>query len=190
MKLELKRKKKIFFEEKLWFHCREMKNLQESNQRGDMTMMRMISILLARIFLSLVFIGASLQKFFYWTHSERNLIGALCDWQDYAGYPQSLQECMTSLVPWSSFLLIIAALLELFGGLMILFSYREKTGALLLMLVLIPATIIFHSFWFLEGEIREIQTAMFFKNLAIFGGLILISIHGAKTRDDQDSMHL
>ncbi len=151
-----------------------------------MKMLRMLSIFLARFFLSLVFLAASFQKLFYWQDAERNILNALCDWQAYAGYVQSMQECIAFLMPWSSVLLIIAVILELFGSLMILFGYKEKIGAVLLIVLLIPATFIFHPFWFMEGHAYEIQSAMFFKNLAILGGLMLIALHGAKTKDESD----
>ncbi len=151
-----------------------------------MKMIRMISVFLARIFLSLVFLCSGAMKLFNWQDTERNLLTALCDWQGYAGYFLPMQECVASLVPWSALLLLLAVLLELSGGLMILFGYKEKIGAALLIILLIPATLIFHPFWFLEGNMRDIQSTMFFKNLAILGGLILVILHGAKTRSQSD----
>ena len=148
-----------------------------------MKMIRMISVFLARIFLSLLFLGSAVEKLFQWQDTERSLLTALCDWQVYAGYFLPMQECMASLVPWSSLLLLLAVLLEFAGGLMILFGYKEKLGAGLLILLLIPVTLIFHPFWFLEGGVRDVQSAMFFKNLAILGGLILVVLYGAQTRD-------
>lgn len=148
-----------------------------------MKMIRMISVFLARIFLSSLFLGSAVEKIFQWQDTERNLLTALCDWQVYAGYFLPMQECMASLVPWSALLLLLAVLLEFAGGLMILFGYKEKLGAGLLILFLIPVTLIFHPFWFLEGGARDIQSAMFFKNLAILGGLIFVVLYGAQTRD-------
>ena len=148
-----------------------------------MKMIRMISVFLARIFLSALFLGSAAEKLFQWQDTERGLLTALCEWQVYAGYFLPMQECMASLVPWSSLLSLFAVLLEFAGGLMILFGCKEKLGAGLLSLLLIPVTLIFHPFWFLEGGARDIQSAMFFKNLAIMGGLILVVLYGAQTRD-------
>lgn len=149
-----------------------------------MKMIRMVSIFLARIFISFVFLAAALDKIFNWQETERNLLTMLCDWQTYAGYLHSIQECMAAFVPWSSVLLVIGVIFELLGSLMLIFGFREKWGALLLIIFLIPVTLVFHPFWFMEGMNRELQAAMFFKNLAILGGLILISIYGAKTKED------
>lgn len=149
-------------------------------------MIRIISIFLARVFFSILFLGAALEKLFQWQDADKKLLTALCDWQVYSGYFLPMQECMASLVPWSPLLLLIAILLELSGGLMILFNYKEKLGAVLLIILLVPVTLIFHPFWFIEGSARDVQSAMFFKNLAILGGLILLAINGAKTKEGPD----
>ena len=75
-------------------------------------------------------------------------------------------------------LLIASTLLELIGGLLILLAVKEKLGAFLLLVVLFFTTIVFHPFWFLEGDLREMQIAMFLKNLAIAGGLLLVLLNG------------
>ena len=47
---------------------------------------------------------------------------------------------------------------------------------------MIPTTILFHPFWYMEGAPRDLQTIMFLKNLAILGGLILMLLHGGQGR--------
>lgn len=71
-----------------------------------------------------------------------------------------------------------AALVELIGGLCLILGYKTRFGATILLLFLIPTTLIFHDFWNIEGEGRELQQIMFFKNLAIFGGLLYILCDG------------
>ena len=51
--------------------------------------------------------------------------------------------------------------------------------AALLLIFLIPATLIFHGFWAIEGEEQGIQMAMFMKNLSIGGGLLFLIGSGA-----------
>lgn len=67
-----------------------------------------------------------------------------------------------------------AALVEILGALSIIFGFRARFGALILMLFLIPATYIFHDFWNASGVDQTIQMIHFLKNLAIFGGLLYI----------------
>lgn len=72
-----------------------------------------------------------------------------------------------------------AALIEILGGLSLVFGYKARIGALALWAFLIPTTIIFHDFWNLEGADRALQQIMFLKNLAIFGGLLYVLSSGA-----------
>lgn len=74
--------------------------------------------------------------------------------------------------------LVGAALLELIGGLSLIFGYKTRFGAAILLLFLIPTTAIFHDFWNVAGDERALQQIMFFKNLAIFGGLLYILCDG------------
>lgn len=145
---------------------------------------RVISVFLARLFISLIFFISAFDKLFNWHETEKSLMESMCEWQNFLGFSESLQSCMTVLVPWAAFLLIVGLFFELIGSLMLLFAYKEKWGATLLILLLIPATFLFHSFWFLEGPARDLQMMMFFKNLAILGGLILVLIHGAQAHEE------
>jgi uncharacterized membrane protein YphA (DoxX/SURF4 family) len=145
---------------------------------------RVISVFLARLFLSLIFLIGGIEKLFNWHDTEKELMDAMCEWQSHVGFSETMQDCLTVLVPWASFLLIVGTLFELLGGLMLLIGYRERVGVALLILFIIPVTLLFHSFWFLEGPIREIQSTMFFKNLAILGGLIIVAIHGAQVKEE------
>lgn len=54
-----------------------------------------------------------------------------------------------------------------------------QPAALALAVFLVPATLVFHAFWSAPPAEREIQLAMFAKNLAILGGLLLIAVNGS-----------
>lgn len=65
------------------------------------------------------------------------------------------------------------------GGLLVLTGYRSKLGAAILIIVLLPATIIYHDFWnFPEIEQQE-HLVQFIKNMSILGGLMMLMIHGS-----------
>ncbi len=72
--------------------------------------------------------------------------------------------------------LVLAILVEVAGGLSVLFGYLPRLGALLLALYLVPVTLVFH---------RELgdpnQAAHFAKNVAIMGGLLAIVSVGGGT---------
>lgn len=76
-----------------------------------------------------------------------------------------------TLVP---FFLLGACLVEFLGSLSLIFGYRIRFGALILLVYLIPTTLIFHEFWVYGDEERYLQTILFLKNVAIFGGLLYV----------------
>lgn len=83
-------------------------------------------------------------------------------------------------VPWAGFLVPASGLLAAAGALSILVGYKAKLGAWLLVLFLVPVTVLLHNFWAVEDPmIVAIQQAMFFKNLSLLGGALLIVHHGA-----------
>ena len=147
----------------------------------------MCSIVLVRLLLSSIFIVAALTNMFHWQESEHMLLTVLGDWQNYVSFSEGFSQFFGALTPWTSPLLLAATLLQLLGGLLLLSGIREKLGAGLLILFLIPVTFLLHQFWFLEGEARELQTIMFLKNLAIIGGLIMVVLHGAEASPKEEN---
>ena len=67
---------------------------------------------------------------------------------------------------WLGYLI---AFIELAGGLMILFGFKTKAGALLLLVFTVVATLLAHQFW-----IDPTQQTHALKNLAIMGALLMI----------------
>lgn len=147
-----------------------------------MKVLRSSSIFLARFLISVVFLAAALDKIFHWHEAEKALSNTLCEWQAYLGFAEGLQSCFAAVTPWTPLILIVATLFELMGGLLILLGVKEKLGAGLVMMILIPMTVLMHPFWFIEGMERELQTILFLKNLGILGGLILIALHGVQAK--------
>lgn len=73
----------------------------------------------------------------------------------------------------ASVLLPFTILLELGGGLTVAFGKRfAAITALVLAAFTLTTNIIFHNFWAMEGEIAALQLSLFFKNIAITGGLL------------------
>ena len=114
--------------------------------------------LLGRIALSAVFILAA--------------VGKILDWDGTAHYMAAKGMTMIPLF------LILAIIVELLGGLALLVGFRTRIAAAILLLFLIPVTGIFHDFWNAEEAQKQIQTIMFLKNLAIFGGLLYVVSSG------------
>lgn len=153
-----------------------------------MRIVRLCTVVVARFLLSAVFLAGAIDKIINWHETEKTLAGALCEWESYMGFSEMAQNCFASLSPWTPLLLMAATLLELIGGLLLLLGFKEKLGAALLILFLIPTTVLMHQFWFLETSGRDLQAVLFMKNLAILGGLLLVLLHGAQSKSAGDSL--
>jgi putative oxidoreductase len=72
------------------------------------------------------------------------------------------------LVPLSGVAIIV-------GGLLIAFGLWADLGALLIIGFLVGITPIMHAYWKVEDpQMRSIQSAMFFKNVALLGAALII----------------
>ena len=61
------------------------------------------------------------------------------------------------------------------GGAMLALGLFPRAASLILAGTLVPATVVGHAFWDKEGAERQEQETQFFKNLAIFGGLLALA---------------
>jgi len=116
--------------------------------------------LIARIFLSLIFLWEAYDTIKYYKSSKESMNGYHITWNQ-------------------DFLLCSAIFLMIFGGVLILTGYRSKLGAVLLLLYYIPATFIIYSFWNDPPELYRVNSIQFMKNLAIIGGLMMVFVNGA-----------
>ena len=114
--------------------------------------------LVGRMLLSAIFIISGISKIFGWSSSSAYMAA--------------------KGMPWVSFFLLMALLLELLGGFSILVGFQARLSALALFLYLIPTTVIFHNFWAAPAAQQQLQMIMFLKNLAIMGGLAQVVAFG------------
>lgn len=110
--------------------------------------------LVARILISIIFILAGVEK--------------ITGYEGSAAYMQSFG------IP--GVLLPGAIALELGGGLAILVGLFSRLASVLLALFCIVAGVIFHSNF--SGDGGQMQIIMFMKNLAMAGGLLLLTANG------------
>jgi putative oxidoreductase len=83
-------------------------------------------------------------------------------------------------VPLASVAVPLAGILSLAGGLSVLFGYKAKVGAWLIVLFLVPVTLAMHRFWAVQDpKMAQMQMAMFMKNLSMLGAALFISQTGA-----------
>ncbi len=100
-------------------------------------------------------------------------IGKITGWEGTAGYMASVGMPMVTLF------LIGAIVLEIGGGLSLITGFKARWGALALIVFTIPATVLFHNFWAMEGADAFTNQIMFMKNLGLIGGLLMVMAFGA-----------
>lgn len=74
---------------------------------------------------------------------------------------------------------VIAIVVEVLGGLALLAGFGTRVAALVLAVFTVAASVIFHAYWAVPAEAQMVQQLMFFKNLAVVGGLLVLAAHGA-----------
>jgi putative oxidoreductase len=73
----------------------------------------------------------------------------------------------------------LGAWVEFVGGLLLILGAGTRYAALLLLAFMVVATYSNHRYWTYDAAQYRGQQAHFFKNLAIFGGILLVFVTGA-----------
>lgn len=117
-----------------------------------------IIVLLGRIFFSLIFLMTIV------THFSKGVIG-------FAG---------SKGVPGASFIVPLSGVIATLGAISIILGFKARVGAWLIVLFLIPVTLMMHDFWTVtDPQMRQMQMAMFMKNVSMLGGALMITYFGS-----------
>jgi len=74
---------------------------------------------------------------------------------------------------------MIAIAVEVLGGLALILGLFTRYAALVLAAFTLVATFVFHNYWGVPAEQAMVQQLMFFKNIAVVGGLLTLAAWGA-----------
>lgn len=121
--------------------------------------MRSLTDPLARILISIIFVGAGALKLMH-----------------FSGTAQMLAA---KGIPLATVVAALVILIELGGGIAIIIGWKTKVAAAVQFVYLIPVSVMFHNFWAAPPEMHQMQQLNFLKNLAIMGGLLLLATRGA-----------
>jgi putative oxidoreductase len=102
------------------------------------------------------------------------LIFVMSGFNKITGFEGTQQYMASYGMPMTSLLLVGAIVVEIVGGLSVIFGFFPRLGSAALVLFLIPASLIFHT-----DFSDQTQLIMFLKNLSIMGGLLLIVAYGS-----------
>jgi uncharacterized membrane protein YphA (DoxX/SURF4 family) len=92
---------------------------------------------------------------------------------------------MPNAVPYPVFWIFLSGAIELAGALMIIFNWRARLGAWLIVIFLLPVTVVVHGYAMVNAEsevIRALQQAHFLKGFALAGAALLITQIGVTQR--------
>ena len=115
--------------------------------------------LVGRILLALLFLPAGLAKI--------------------TGFAGTVGYIASQGVPAAELCAVIAIVAEVGGGLAMVAGFQTRWAALGLALFTLVITPIFHGFWSVPAAQVMLQQTMFFKNLAVIGGLLTLAAWGA-----------
>jgi putative oxidoreductase len=113
-------------------------------------------------------LGRLLMSYIYLTSGFAKLI----DWRGNVAYMDRHH------LPMIPVLLATAALVELAGSLCLVTGYQARWAALVMFGYTTVMTILLHNYWAYTGDIAGMQETHFRKNLAIMGGLLMVSYSG------------
>lgn len=73
----------------------------------------------------------------------------------------------------------LAILVEIAGGLALLVGFGTRLAAIALAFFTVLASVFFHAYWAVPADQVFVQQLLFFKNIAIAGGLLILAGQGA-----------
>ncbi len=74
---------------------------------------------------------------------------------------------------------VVAIIVEVVGGLALVIGLGTRLAALALALFTLAAAFGFHAYWSVPADQQFMQQLLFFKNIAITGGLLVLAAFGA-----------
>ena len=100
-------------------------------------------------------------------------IGKLTGFAGTVGYISSVG------LPFPTLAAAIALIVEIVGSLALLAGFGTRIAAVVLAAFTLVASFFFHNYWGVPDDQAFMQQLLFFKNIAVVGGLLAIAAHGA-----------
>jgi len=123
-----------------------------------MEMVKQYGPLLGRILLGIIFVIAG--------------FGKITGFEGTVGYMAAYN------VPLAQVLAVLAIIVELGGGILLIVGWKARWAALALFVFVLIVTPIFHGYWAVPDDQKQLQMIMFMKNLAIMGGMLYVAAFG------------
>ena len=115
--------------------------------------------LVGRLLLALLFLPAGLSKI--------------------SGFAGTVGYIASKGMPMPTVAAVVAIIVEVVGPLALIAGFGTRWAALVLAGFTVVATFVFHNFWAMPADQVMMQQLMFYKNIAVVGGLLVLAAHGA-----------
>ncbi len=73
---------------------------------------------------------------------------------------------------------VIALIVEVLGGLALVLGFGTRVAAVVLAIFTLVASFFFHPYWNVEAAQQLIPFLLFYKNIAVVGGLLILAAFG------------
>ncbi|HET7440180.1 MAG TPA: DoxX family protein [Terriglobales bacterium] len=94
------------------------------------------------------------------------------------GWSGNVQYMSRHHLPMIPVLLGAALLIEVGGSLCLITGFQARAAAFVMFVYLLFVTLLLHNYWAHSGDVAGMQETHFRKNLAIMGGLLMITARG------------
>jgi len=100
-------------------------------------------------------------------------IGKLTGFAGTVGYISSVGLPMPQLAA------VVALIVEIVGGAALIAGFGTRVAAIVLAVFTLGASYFFHAWWAVPADQQMLQQLLFYKNMAVIGGLLTIAAWGA-----------
>jgi uncharacterized membrane protein YphA (DoxX/SURF4 family) len=132
---------------------------------------------IGRILFVAVFVSSGIQKLMNIPGTGQYIASKVPIPAMLAGVSAQLESALGMSTP--QLLAIAAGLVEVIGGLLIVFNFGARWAALVLLLFTAAATMFFHDFWNMTGADRANNMVHALKNVSLIGGLLILFVLGS-----------
>lgn len=95
------------------------------------------------------------------------------------GFDGTVGYIASAGLPMPQLAAVVAIVVEIVAPIALILGWGTRWAALALALFTLVATLGFHNFWSMPAEQAFMQQLMFFKNIAVVGGLLVLAAFGA-----------
>lgn len=100
-------------------------------------------------------------------------------WGKLTGFAGSVAYTASGGIPMPEVATAVALIVEIVGSLALIFGLGTRWAALVLAFFTLVASFFYHNYWAVPAEQVMVMQLMFFKNMAIVGGLLILAASGA-----------